>query len=64
MLWWWVHTQIECVPNEPARTHHFEHKMQNFENPMCTVGYFDLKIGCSSWGLQGVFFVYVYSCQC
>ena len=29
MFWWWVHTQTECVPDEPGRTHYFGHKLQN-----------------------------------
>ena len=40
-------THKQCVPDEPGRTHHFGHKLQNFENPICIVGYFDLKIECS-----------------
>ena len=48
MLWWWVNTQTECVPDEPGRTHHLGHKLQNFENPTCLGGYFHLKIECSS----------------
>ena len=48
IFWWWEHTQTECVPDERGRTHHFGHKPQNFENPICLAGYFNLKIECSS----------------
>ena len=48
MFWWWVHTQTECVTDKPGRTHIFERKLQNVEDPICIVGYSDLKIECSS----------------
>lgn len=42
-FWWMLQTQKLCVPAEPARTHHFGFKQQNFENPNFTSGYSHLK---------------------
>ena len=53
-----MHTQTECVPDEPGKTHHFGHNLQNFENPICLAGYFDS--AATSCLQEGVFlFMYI-----
>ena len=67
MFWWRVHRQAECIPDEPGRTHHFGHKLKNFENPICLAGYFNLKIECSSlrFARRSLFCLCIFhSCQC
>ena len=47
-----LQTQTEWVIFEPARTHHLGVKVQNFENPIFTIGCFSLKAVYSYCKLQ------------
>ena len=38
VFWWVVQTHAECIPDEPAMTHHLGQRVQNLENPIFTSG--------------------------
>ena len=44
MFSWYVQTDMEWVPDDPARTYYFGHISQNFEKPMLALTYVDLKL--------------------
>jgi len=39
MFWWIAQTHTVCVPEAPAKMHHFGFKEQNLEKPILTSGY-------------------------
>ena len=52
IFWWALQTQTEWVILEPARTHHFSLKAQNFVDPIFTFVCFSLKAVYNSCNLQ------------